>query len=99
MKDLLFFHKCRAGLLDIHLPNYVQSRPVPRYNIRSHDVNNFNELKCRTEYFKNSYFPRVVIKWNSLDSDLKTIDSFSNFKSRLYKKFYSEINDHELPHK
>ena len=99
MKDLLFFHKCRAGLLDIHLPDYVQSRPVPRYNIRSYDVNNFTELKCRSEYFKNSYFPRVVTKWNSLDSDLKTIDSFSIFKSRLYKKFYNEINNYELPHK
>ena len=81
MKDLLFFHKCRAGLLDIHPPDYVQSRPAPRYNIRSHDVNNFTELKCRTEYFKNSYFPRVVTKWNSLDSDLKTIDSFIVFLS------------------
>ncbi len=117
MKDLLFFHKCRTGLLDIHLDihveqvywiyildilldiDYVQSRLAPRYNIRSHDVNNFTEFKCRTEYFKNSYFPRSVTMWNSLDSDLKAIDSFSIFKSRLLKKFYIELNVYELPHK
>jgi hypothetical protein len=54
MKDLLFFFKCRAGLLDIQLPDYVQNRPAVKYNFRSYDVNDF---KCRTQYFKNSYFP------------------------------------------
>ena len=81
-----YFYKCQ----------FVFALPI------SHSLstkNNFTELKCRTEYFKNSYFPRVVTKWNSLDSDLKTIDSFSIFKSRPYKKFYSEINDYEPPHK
>ncbi len=62
-------------------------------------MNNFTEFKCRTEYFKNSYFPRAVTMWNSLDSDLKAIDSFSIFKSRLLKKFYIELNVYELPHK
>jgi hypothetical protein len=92
MKDLLFFFKCKAGLLDIQLSDYVQNQLAPKYNFRSYDVNNF-----RSEYFKNSYFPRVVriSKWNSLDSDIKTIDSFDIFKSKLYQKFYSELNSYE----
>ena len=35
---------------------------------------------------KYEYFPCVITKWNSLDSQLKTIagSSFSLFKSKLY---------------
>ena len=79
MKDLLLFFKCRAGLLDIQFPDYVQNRPAPKYNLRSYDMNDFTDFKCRTQYFKNPYFPRVVRKWNSLDSDIKTIDSLDIF--------------------
>ncbi len=52
MRDLLFFFKCRARLLDIQLPDYVQNRPAPKYNFRSYDENDFTDFKCRTQYFK-----------------------------------------------
>ena len=97
MNDL--FDLCRVSLLDIHLSDYVQNRPASKYNIRSFDVNNFNILKCRTQYFKNSYFPRFITKWNSLDSELKTVSSFSHFKSKLYQEFHRELNAYQLPHK
>jgi hypothetical protein len=45
MKDLLFFFKCRAGLLDIQLPDYVQNRPAPKCNLRSYDMNDLTDFK------------------------------------------------------
>jgi hypothetical protein len=36
MKDLLFFFKCKAGLLDIQLSDYVQNQLAPKYNFRSY---------------------------------------------------------------
>ena len=33
----------------------------------------YTECKCRTQYFKNSYFPRVTKIWKSLDKELKGV--------------------------
>ena len=38
---------------------------VPRNNT---NVPSFN---CRTEYFKNSFFPNVITEWNKLDINIK----------------------------
>ena len=50
IKDLLFLFKCRAGLLDIQLPDFVLNRPPLKYNFRSYDVNYISDIKCRTDY-------------------------------------------------
>ena len=71
MKDLIFLFKCKLGLFNIELSDYVKLRPIPKYDLRAYDVNNFSEFKCRTVYFRSSYFPRVVHKWNSLESNIK----------------------------
>ena len=62
MSNLIFLFKCKLGLFNIESSDYVKLRPIPKYDLRAYDVNNFSEFKCRTVYFRNSYFPRVVRK-------------------------------------
>ena len=97
MKDLLSLFKCTLGFCDIQLSNYMQTLAGPKYSFR-HDINNFTEFKCRTQYFQNSYFPRVSTRWNSLDKELKASDKFSSFKWKLQQMFQGSLKEYELPH-
>ena len=40
---------------------------------------------CRTDTFKNSFFPNVMNEWNKLDEKIKGATSFSFFKASLLK--------------
>ena len=42
---------------------------LPMRSSRRH-VNSFNTFSCKSEYFKNSFIPNVIHKWNKLDPDL-----------------------------
>ena len=66
------------------LPNYlyqlVQKRN-PVYAIR--DSDKLKSYYCRTEYFKNSFFPYTINQWNKLDSSLRNLESFTLFRKKL----------------
>ena len=66
------------------LPNYlyqlVQKRN-PVYAIR--DSDKLKSYYCRTEYFKNSFFPYTINQWNKLDSSLRNLESFTLFRKNL----------------
>ena len=98
MKDLLSLFKCTLGFYDIELSNYMKTLPAPKYSFR-HDINNFTEFKCKTQYFKNSYFPRVSTRWNSLDKELIASDNIFSFKSKLKQMFRGRLMEYKLPHK
>ena len=38
---------------------------------------------CRTDYFKRSFFNRIVPMWNSLPSNVRHITNYSSFISSL----------------
>ena len=97
MKYLIFLFKGKLGLFNIELSDYVKLRPIPKYDLRAYNVNIFSEFKCRTVYFRNSYFPRVVRKWNSLESNIKSLSSIDSFKSKLRQPFLSNLSHYELP--
>ena len=40
---------------------------------------------CRTDTFKNSFFPNVINEWNKLDEKIKDAPLFSLFKASLLK--------------
>ena len=44
------------------------------------DVPNFN---IRHNFFKNFFFPSVVIEWNKLGSRLRKVKSFTDFKKNI----------------
>ena len=95
-KNLVFFFKCQIGLYDLDISSIAKQRVV-RYNIRSFNNNNFNEIKCNTEFYKHSYFPRVIRAWNLLPDDLKTVSEIGVFKGKLRKHFYETLNDYIPP--
>ena len=43
----------------------------------------FKTLRCRTELFRNSFFPFAVNEWNKLDSDIENSDSYAIFRKKL----------------
>ena len=40
---------------------------------------------CKTDTLKNSFFPKVINKWNELDKEIKGATSFFLFKASLLK--------------
>ena len=43
----------------------------------------FQPLLCRTEIFKNSFFPYTINEWNKLDPDIRKIDTYVGFRKKL----------------
>ena len=42
----------------------------------------FKNAQCKTEIYKNSFFPRTIIDWNHLDDNIvraETVDSFHHW--------------------
>ena len=50
------------------------------YNIRNRNKSFFH---CRTESFKNSFFPYTIEAWYSLDPSIINSNSLEVFKSKL----------------
>ena len=72
-----------------------QSTGLPEYLLQLVPTNNHSYMfrkpldiphyYCRTDSFKNSFFPNVINKWNKLDEKIKSATPFSLFKASLLK--------------
>ena len=87
LKDLMLLFKCRCGTIHLNCEKYFS--PVSsRYSTRNFDPNNLNIITDhRQNYYRNSFFPRVIELWNNLPHDLKKCQSVSIFKSKLNAYF------------
>ena len=57
--------------------------------------NDLNIPLCRTETFRQSFFPATLRLWNALDNSIKMSESISVFKSRLETHFeYKKSNSY-----
>ena len=45
--------------------------------------NTFSSFFCKTEYFKNSFFPFVIGKWNKLNPEIRSSGSCNVFRMSL----------------
>ena len=73
----------------------IQSTGLPKYLLQLIPTNNHSytlrkplnipHYYCRTDTFKNSFFPNVMNEWNKLDEKIKGATSFSFFKASLLK--------------
>ena len=80
------------------LPAYIYDF-IPLVRQSQKHLNTFNSFSCRTEYFKKSFFPRVISEWNKLNAAICSSGSYnilqkslSNFIRSNASKVYS-IND------
>ena len=75
-KLCLFFklkkNKHPSYLFDI-IPKVLSTRTT-----RNH--NNIPLFNVKHEYFRNSFFPSIVIEWNKLDNNIRNSESLSAFK-------------------
>ena len=85
--DLVFFFKCPLGLIDFtrefsHYFSFLKG------NARRASSGLHLKLNaCRTSSFRDFYFHRITLMWNSLPKNIKDSDTISSFKSKL-KSFY-----------
>ena len=43
----------------------------------------FDSIYCRSEYFKNSFFPHTLSEWNKLDGQIRSSESYLVFRKSL----------------
>ena len=55
------------------------------YSTRSSQINNISNIKTRSNFFRNSFFPSTITEWNKLDRDIRNSDSLIIFKLSLLK--------------
>ena len=64
--------------------NLIPDR-VKFYSTRSSQIDNISNLKTRSNFFRNSFFPSTITEWNKLDRDIRNSDSLNVFKLSLLK--------------
>ena len=65
MRHLCLFYKVISTKLPAYICEFIPPvRQSQRYQ------NTFNYFSCRTEYFKNSFFPCVIGEWNKLNAEI-----------------------------
>ena len=55
------------------------------YSTRSSQIDNISNLKTRSNFFRNSFFPSTITEWNKLDRDIRNSYSLNVFKLPLLK--------------
>ena len=60
---------------------------VPKNNSNHRTRNSYNipQFNIKHNFFKNSFFPSVIVEWNKPDWDTQNLNSLSLFKSRILK--------------
>ena len=53
-------------------------------SFRSH-IYSFNLVYCKSEYFKNSFIPNDIYRWNKLDPDIRSSASYNLFRNTFLK--------------
>ena len=65
-------------------PSYLYNIIPPQRNMYSlRNMDNIPLMGCRTETFSNSFFPYVISEWNKLDPDIRSLDSFPQFRMSI----------------
>ena len=79
----LYVFKALHGELPDYIPEYFDSGITPEsdYSLRNNRF--FTVPFCRTESYKNSFFPSSMSLWNQMDHDKQSIPSLYTFKNKL----------------
>ena len=64
--------------------NLIPDR-VKFYSTPSSQIDNISNLKTRSNFFRNSFFPSTITECNKLDRDIRNSDSLNVFKLSLLK--------------
>ena len=90
-RRLTIFYKIMNDLTPPYLREPV---PPPRTHLYGTSAtNDLYSLKCRTQRFRNSFFPDVVESWNNLGPELRNLPTLSSFKSKIMGIIKPESKD------
>ena len=64
------------------LPAYIYDNIPPVRRSQRHS-NTFSSISCRTDYFKNSFFPCVIGEWNKLNPEIRRSGSYNIFRKSI----------------
>ena len=78
---LINLYKIQHENIAIPLPDYIQRQQAS--NTRQYHPSKFRVMGPKTNVYKNSYFPRTILEWNSLPQSLYNIHNLDNFKTVL----------------
>ena len=65
---------------------------VKFYSTQSSKIDNISNIKTRSNFFRNSFFPSTITEWNKLDRDIRNSDSLNVFKLSLLKFVRPVVN-------
>ena len=78
-KWVLHFHE----IVDGRTPGYLREKlPRNRNNVLTLP-NVFQELRCRTKRFANTFFPDAISSWNRIITNFESLPSYGQLKSHL----------------
>ena len=75
---MCYFYK----LIKTQKPLYLFSLIHPKLNSLRHP-NTYSVMRCRNDYFKNSFIPYVVREWNELSTEIHNSTSYQQFRKSL----------------
>ena len=92
IKDLIFFLKCKQGLYDLDISSFVTFSSNRSSRTRSSKDNLLQVNPCKTSLFRNSFFNRIVFRWNNLSPIVRNSLSVSSFKLQLRSHYSSQLD-------
>ena len=82
VRGMCVFHKIKAT----QIPKYFyELLPTELHTYNTGNIKNVETYYCRTNLFKYSFFPYVIVKWNKLGINLHNAKSFLIFGNSLLK--------------
>ena len=99
IKDLIFYDKCKYGLIDLDVDSFTT---IVSSSARQGSLMCLQTSYCKTSTFKASYFNRIVHLWNLIlklapACAFGTLGSFKTFLYKTYKELLTTIFDPDLP--
>ena len=82
-----FRRLCTFFEIRIHgKPKYLLNKiPSSQTHYNTRNTDQFETYYCRTDIFKNSFFPYTTNEWNKLDVDVRKSKSYAIFLNTLLK--------------
>ena len=81
-RKLFWFYKIFRSQSPQYLFNIIPTFVRP-YNTRN--ANNIPQFKVKHNFFKNSFFPSVIIEWNKLDLNIRNSENLFIFQVKFLK--------------
>ena len=83
---MLQIHK----IVDGRNPSYLRDKMPPNRRNLANLRCVFQDIKCRTDRYFNSFFPDAISVWNNIISNFEYLPTFGRLKSHLISLFRSK---------